>query len=194
MQVSLGERNGDMGGGSMGKVVILTGSMRKDGNTDLLAAAFADGARLYHEVEVLSVADYSVLPCIGCNACFTREGNTCFQNDDMQKLYPKLMEADVIAVASPVYFYGVSASLKAVIDRLHTPMRNRFRVQKLVLLAVAAATIPQVFDAIKMQYRLILDFFHLEDGGSVLVDGVREKGEIAGHPALRVAYRLGSEL
>lgn len=178
----------------MSKIVILVGSVRKGGNTDILAHAFAEGAKEHNDVEIISVADYSVNPCIGCNSCFTRENNRCFQQDDMLSIYEKLAEADVVAVASPVYFYGISSQLKAVIDRLHTPMRNTFKIKKLVLLLVAAATIPTVFDAIKVQYQLTLDFFNLENVGMVLVKGVKDKGEINGNPALEEAYELGHSL
>ncbi len=61
-----------------------------------------------------------------------REGNKCFQNDDMDGIYEKLKVADMVVVASPVYFYGISAELKAVIDRLHTPMRNEFQSKNLL--------------------------------------------------------------
>lgn len=105
----------------MSKVVVLIGSVRKDGNTDILAHSFAEGAKLHNDVEIISVADYKVNPCIGCNSCFTRENNRCFQQDDMLSIYNKLADTDVVAVASPVYFYGISSQLKAVIDRLHTP-------------------------------------------------------------------------
>ena len=155
----------------MGKVLILTGSMRKGGNTDLLAQAFAEGAEKNNEVEIISVADYKVNPCIGCNSCFTREKNECFQNDDMPVIYEKLREADTVVIASPVYFYGISAQLKAVIDRLHTPMRDEFHIKRLALLLVGAASLPELFDAIKLQYQLVLNFFHLEDAGMVLVRG-----------------------
>lgn len=73
----------------MNNIVILVGSMRKGGNTDLLAQAFAEGARENNSVEIVSVADYKVYPCIGCNSCFAREGNKCFQNDDMDEIYEK---------------------------------------------------------------------------------------------------------
>jgi len=175
----------------MGNIVILVGSMRKGGNTDLLAQAFAEGARENNFVEIVSVADYKVNPCIGCNSCFTREGNKCFQNDDMDGIYEKLKVADMVVVASPVYFYGISAELKAVIDRLHTPMRNEFSIKKLALLLVGAAELPELFDAIKLQYQLVLNFFHLEDLGMVLVRGVKDKGDIKGNAALKEAYDLG---
>ena len=178
----------------MSKIVILVGSTRKDGNTDLLAKSFAEGARENNEVEIISVADYHVNPCIGCNSCFEREGHGCFQKDDMQKIYAKLAEADVIVAASPVYFYGISAQLKAVIDRLHTPMRNEFQVKKLGLLLVAAATLPTVFVSIKMQYELILEFFKLEDAGSILVKGVKDIGDIKENKALEQAYELGKSI
>lgn len=178
----------------MSKIVVLVGSVRKNGNTDLLARAFVDGARKNNDVEVVSVADYRVNPCIGCNTCFARENHECFQKDDMDLIYEKLLEADIIVAASPVYFYGISAQLKAVVDRLHTPLRNEFHVKKLSLLLVGAAALPELFDAIKVQYQLILNFFHLEDAGMVLVRGVKDIGDIKGHLALQEAYDLGMSI
>lgn len=175
----------------MSRIVVLVGSMRKGGNTDLLAQAFAEGAGKDNTVEIVSVADYKVNPCIGCNSCFTREGNQCFQKDDMAEIYKKLKVADIMVIASPVYFYGISAELKAIVDRLHTPMRNGFQVKKLALLLVGAATLPELFDAIKLQYQLVLNFFHLEDAGMVLVRGVTDIGDIKSTKALEEAYKLG---
>ena len=100
----------------------------------------------------------------------------------------------MIVIASPVYFYGVSAQLKAIIDRLHTPFRNSFKVKKLGLLLVAAATLPAVFDAIELQYKLVLDFFKLEDAGRVLVRGVKDKGDIKDNRALKEAYDFGTSI
>lgn len=132
----------------MSKICVLVGSMKKGGNTDLLAKSFADGASKNNEIEIVSVADYNVKPCIGCNSCFTREDNKCFQNDAMTSIYHKLITTDILVIASPVYFYGISAELKAIIDRLHTPMRNKFHIKKLALLLVCAAELPNLFDAI----------------------------------------------
>lgn len=178
----------------MSKIVILVGSVRKNGNTDTLARAFYEGAKQNNEVEIVSVADYKVNPCAGCNSCFQRKDNTCFQQDDMAKIYDKLLRTDMVVIASPVYFYGVSAQLKAVIDRLHTPLRNEFHIKKLALLLVAAAELPSVFDAIKLQYQLVLDFFKLEDAGMVLVKGVKDIGDICGNKSLKEAYQLGLDI
>ncbi|MDE6231748.1 MAG: flavodoxin family protein [Lachnospiraceae bacterium] len=178
----------------MCKIVVLVGSVRKKGNTDLLARAFVEGAEKNNDVEVVSVADYKVNPCIGCNTCFSRENHKCFQKDDMELIYRKLTDADIIVAASPVYFYGISAQLKAVVDRLHTPLRNEFHVKKLALLLVGAATLPELFDAVKVQYQLILNYFHLEDAGMVLVRGVKDIGDMKNHPALKEAYELGESI
>lgn len=100
----------------------------------------------------------------------------------MQQIYDKLLEADILVIASPVYFYGITAQLKSIIDRLHTPLRNEFKIKKLALLLVGAATLPELFDSIKLQYQLTLNFFGLESAGMVLVRGVKDKGDIKATP------------
>ena len=72
-------------------ILILSGSPRKNGNTDLLVEAFAKGASEKHHVEVVSVHDYTVHPCMGCNACFSSEGNACVQKDDMPELFDSIL-------------------------------------------------------------------------------------------------------
>ena len=178
----------------MSRILVLNGSVRRGGNTELLVQSFAEGARKNNSVEIVSAADFKVNPCIGCNSCLKREGNACFQNDSMKEIYQKLKETDTLVIASPVYFYGISAQLKAVIDRLHTPMRNSFPIKKLALILVGAATLPEMFDAIKVQYKLALNFFGLEDAGTVLVRGAREKGDVKNTDGLKDAYNLGSSM
>lgn len=176
----------------MSKIVVLVGSMRKEGNTATLTSAFVKGAQKSgHEVTVVSVADYKVAPCSGCNACRKRKNQDCAVHDDMEKVFPILKEADTVVLASPVYFYGLSASLKAIIDRLHQPARSALKVKSMALLLVAADTLPAVFDAIKLQYQLILDYFHLKSLGEIFAYGVEAVGDIHGKPILDEAYNLG---
>ena len=175
----------------MSNIIILVGSMRKNGNTARLAQSFADGAVQNNNVEIVYVADYNVNPCIGCNSCFTREGNQCFQGDDMVQIYEKLRNSDIVVIASPVYFYSISAQLKAIVDRLHTPMRNTFHIKELGLLLVGAAELPNLFNPILMQYQMVLDFFKLESIGTVLVRGVNDIGDIDGNSVLKEAYDMG---
>ena len=172
-------------------ILILSGSPRKGGNTDFLVEAFVKGASQKHHVEVVSVHDYKVNPCMGCNACFRNEQHTCVQKDDMTVIYEKMSQTDILVIASPVYFYGLSAQLKAVIDRFHNPIRDTFHIKKMALLLVGAASLPELFDSILSQYRLCINFFKLEDAGHVLVRGVKEKGDIKKSNALEEAYLLG---
>lgn len=172
-------------------ILILSGSSRNNGNTDLLVEAFAKGASEKHHVEVVSVHDYTVHPCMGCNACFSSEGNACVQKDDMPVIYSKLANADMLVIASPVYFYGLSAQLKALIDRCHNPIRDTFHIRKAALLLVGAASLPELFDSILTQYQLCLNFFHIEDAGHVLVRGAKEKGSVRGTKAMEEAEALG---
>lgn len=175
----------------MSNITVLSGSMRKGGNTDLLVQAFEQGACGHNEVTVISVADYKINACTGCNYCYSNGKHLCCQKDDMMYVYEKLCESDVLVIATPVYFYGMSARLKAIIDRLHNPIRNEFKIKKTALLSVAADTLPQLFDSLLSQYMLTLDYFHLQNLGTVLVRGVEEKGAIKENPALKQAYELG---
>jgi multimeric flavodoxin WrbA len=170
-------------------ILILSGSPRKGGNTELLVEAFAKGAAKHH-VEIISVRDVKVNPCLGCNACFKTNG-ICAQKDDMAFIYEKMSQTDMLVIASPVYFYGISAQLKAIIDRFHNPIRDSFHIKKMALLLVGAATLPELFNAILTEYNLCLNFFNIEDVGKVLVRGVKDKGDIKDTGALNEAYTLG---
>ena len=179
-------------GGIKSNILILSGSPRKGGNTELLVEAFEKGASQKHHVEIVSVRDYKVNPCMGCNACF--KNHTCAQKDEMVSIYEKMANADMLVIASPVYFYGISAQLKTIIDRLHNPIRDTFHIKKMALLLVGAASLPELFDAILAEYNLCLNFFNLEDAGKVLVRGVKERGDIQNTDALNEAYELGLSL
>ena len=157
----------------------------------MLVEAFVKGAVSRHKVEVVSVHDYKVCPCLGCNACFNGEKYACVQKDDMPIIYEKMARADILVIASPVYFYGLSAQLKAVIDRCHNPIRDTFRIKKMALLLVGAASLTELFDSILAQYRLCLNFFKMDDGGRVLVRGAKEKGDVGIGDALKQSFELG---
>ncbi len=130
---------------------------------------------------------------MGCNTCFKTNG-ICAQKDDMAIIYEKMNLTDMLVIASPVYFYSISAQLKAAIDRFHNPIRDTFHIKKMALLLVGAATLPELFDAILTEYNLCLKFFNMEDAGKVLVRGVKDKGDIKGTSFLEDAYQLGTSI
>jgi len=94
------------------------GSKRKNGNTSLLVQRAVEKAKEEGmETEVIYLGDYSIADCTGCEGC--RDTYKCVVNDDMQKIYPLLVEADAIILGSPTYFYNVTADVKAFIDRCY---------------------------------------------------------------------------
>lgn len=100
------------------KVLGLVGSARKNGNTDILVQKVLQGVSLCGiEVELIYLSDISFTPCTGCEGCSTTF--RCIKNDDMQRIYDKLEEADGIVLGSPTYFYNVSALTKTFIERLY---------------------------------------------------------------------------
>ena len=99
------------------KVLILSGSPRKSGNSDLLCDEFMRGAlESGNEAEKIRVAGKHIAPCSGCYYCSAHNGE-CVHKDDMAEILQKIIDADVIVLSSPVYFYSISAQLKALIDR-----------------------------------------------------------------------------
>lgn len=100
------------------KILGIVGSKRKKGNTYHLVERALKGAESKGaQTELIYLGDYSINGCIGCEGC--KESFTCVINDDMQKLYPLLLEADGLILGSPTYFYDVSADVKAFIDRCY---------------------------------------------------------------------------
>lgn len=179
----------------MKNIIVIVGSPRKNGNTELLADAFIEGARSTgNHVEKISVIGKKIGGCIGCNACYRDAEHRCVQHDDMEDCYRRISIADVIVIATPIYFYGVSSQLKCIIDRLHNPIRSSFKVKKLGLLAACADEKESVFDSVITMYRAVLSYFSLDDGGMVTVCGVSEKGDIAGNPKLKAAEEMGRRI
>ena len=126
------------------KVLILMGSPRKEGNTAVLAARLAEGAReAGARVHSLVLQEMNVSPCTGCEGCAREGAAGCVVDDDMQDIYSRLRESDAIVFASPVYWFSVTAQLKTVIDRFYAVGggdRNILRGKRVgILLAYADA-------------------------------------------------------
>lgn len=100
----------------MKKVLIISGSPRKNGNSDTLCNEFMKGAEESgNQVEKIRLAEKKLNFCTGCGTCNTT--HKCVQKDDMEEMLNKMVEADVIVLATPAYFYGMSGQLKTFIDR-----------------------------------------------------------------------------
>lgn len=172
------------------KVLILSGSPRKGGNSDLLCDEFAKGAQeAGHEVEKIRVAEKKVGYCRACYAC--RGSGVCVQKDDMAEILQKMIDADVIVLASPVYFYSIAAQLKAVIDRTvarWTEVSNK----ELYYIATAADAENISAETTLACFRGYADCVEgAKEMGVILGMGAYEKGEIIGKPAMAQAYEMG---
>ena len=101
----------------MKKVLILEGSPRRNGNSAILSEEFARGAKeAGGDVEKVWITGKKIAGCLGCNGCY-RNGGECVLKDDMAEIREKMLAADVIVLVSPIYFYSMTAQMKAVIDR-----------------------------------------------------------------------------
>ena len=175
------------------KVLIISSSPRKRGNSETLAAAFAKGAQeAGHQVETVSLRDKQVGFCKGCLACL-KLGH-CVIQDDAVEIAAKMHDADVLVFATPVYYYCVSGQLKTMLDRANSLYDTDYAFTKAYLLAAAAEDAPETFEGTEKAVQGWVDCFpRCTLAGTVFAGGVNGVGEIAGHVALEQAYRMGKE-
>lgn len=174
------------------KILIVSGSPRKGGNTDIMAQAFAQGAQSRgHQTAVQSLGGLKIAPCLGCQYCFAHEGQ-CVQKDDMAGLLQQVDQADMLVFASPIYWFDVSAQMKCFIDRLYARGKTGFRHTKTALLLNSGA--PGVYDAAIAQYKATCSYLKWNDMGIVAVGGMKAKGDMAGCPELEKVRSLGASL
>ncbi len=176
------------------KVLILSGSPRKNGNSDILCDEFLKGAcAAGHSVEKVRVADKKIAPCLGCYHCASH-GGECVHNDDMKELMQKIIEADVLVLASPVYFYSICAQLKAVIDRTvarWTEVKNK----EFYYIVTAADAEKSSLETTIACFRGYADCVEGAVEKSIIYGGgAYEKGEITKTPAFSKAFEAGKNV
>lgn len=176
------------------KVLILSGSPRKGGNSDLLCDQFAKGAaESGHTVEKIRVTERNIHPCIACYHCRDNGGKCVFQ-DDMATLLQKMIDADVLVLSSPVYFYSIDAQLKAVIDRtvarwLEVKNKEFYYIVTMAEEEAASA------DTTLACFRGYADCVEgAIEKGVIIGGGAYEKGEIRSHTAMNTAYEMGKNV
>lgn len=187
------------------KVLGIFGSPRKEGNTDLLLEEALRGAEKEGaEVTRLRIRDYTITPCLECHGCDST--GQCVVLDDMQKIYPLLLEADVVFFASPIFFYSISAWAKALVDRSQAFWARKYRLKdpslgkeakrrKGFFISVGATKGQKLFEGAVLTVKYFFDVIHAEYMGDLLLKGIDEKGDILKHPeALRQAFEAGQKL
>lgn len=149
-------------------VLVLNGSPRPEGSVSKMVSAFKEGAEeAGHTVAVLAVAHMDIAGCRACEWCHTRGEGACIQKDDMEQVYARWNEADVIVLASPVYFYVFSGQLQCALHRTYAP-GNPARAKKAALILSAGS---DCFDTAVAQYRKTFGWAKVPDAGIVTAFG-----------------------
>jgi len=155
------------------KVLGIVGSPRKNGNTEILVKEALESARkLGAEIEMINITGLNITPCDGCESCDTT--GKCKIEDDMQVIYTKLLQSDGIIFGSPVYYWGVTAQMKAIIDRTFV-----FRKTRQLRNKVAGAVIVARYTGASSAFSAFLDFFSLQKMIPATSIGLRTEEELA---------------
>jgi multimeric flavodoxin WrbA len=186
------------------RVLGIAGSPRKNGNTDMLLAEFMRGAESRGaETKTFFLRELKYNTCIHCDGCL-KTGN-CVIKDEMQLIYPEMEKADVIVMASPIQFMGVTAPMKAMIDRcqalwarkyvLKIPPLGDRRPRKGFFISVGGRKIPNLFEPSLIMMKTYFRIIDIDYAGELVFKGIDEKGAIATHPdALKQAFTAGQKI
>jgi multimeric flavodoxin WrbA len=185
-------------------VLGIYGSPRKGGNTDILLEELLKGAaEAGNQVSSLRCCDFRIEGCLECGGC--DETGECVINDDMQIIYPQLLDAQVIILASPIFFYSVTAQAKALIDRCQAMWCKRSVQSKTAgasvqqgvgyLVSVGATKGANLFEGAKLVSKYFFDALGMKFGGGLFFPSVEGREHIRQHPdALKQAHDLGTKL
>jgi multimeric flavodoxin WrbA len=173
------------------KVLVLSASPRKGGNSDLLCDQFMLGAtEAGNQVEKIFIRDKIINHCIACGAC-QGNGGRCTQQDDMDEVLDKMIGADVIVMATPVYFYTMSGQMKTLIDRTYaryTGISNK----EMYFIMTAAVSRKELLERTLEGFRGFTSCLSgAKEKGVIYGTGAWNKGDIKGSPAMTQAYEMG---
>lgn len=172
------------------KILILTGSPRKNGNSNTLAEHFIRGAEeAGHEIVRFDAAFKEVHPCIGCNKCGMN--GECVFKDDFEFVRNHIVDAGMVVFATPMYYFGISAQIKAVIDRFYAINGSIHVPKKAALLMTYADNDKRKEKAITDHYEILLDYLGWSDAGKIIAPGVWPVGAVNHTKYPELAYLLG---
>lgn len=180
-------------------ILILNGSPRIKGNTAMLCDAFAEGAKsVGHTVTRFDLQKMNIHGCLGCVKGGKDASSPCVQKDDMLKIYPAYREADIVVLASPMYYWGLSGQLKTTFDRLFAVAECNSGYanprKDCALIMAAEGNSADNWKPVLDYYKSLLGFLEWKDLGHVLAGGVFDAGAVAGTPVIDEAFRFGASL
>ena len=157
-------------------ILILNGSPRPNGNTAAMVKAYAEGAaEAGHTVHVVDVCKKKIGGCLACEYCHTEGNGKCIQQDDMQEVYPLLEEAEMIVLASPIYYHSFSGQLQCAINRIYALDKPK-KLRKAALLMSSGSDL--VYSGAIFEYQnSFLQYLNLQDCGMFAAHGESNKSE-----------------
>lgn len=171
------------------KILILNGSPRLDGNTAAMIRAFMKGAeKSGHEVNKFDVCHMNIKGCMACEYCHTNGHGTCVQNDDMQRIYPYFEDAEMIVLASPIYYLHISGQLQSAITRTYNIGIPKNLKKAAMILSSGADNVYE--GAIYSYHYGFIDYMGLEDLGVYTAFGSQNKSP----EKLDELYQLGQSI
>lgn len=179
----------------MGKnILVLQGSGRKAKNTAELARSFCSAAEeAGNEVTYVELTGLSIGGCIDCKHCWKNNGE-CSQKDDMTQIYEYLHAADIVVLATPIYFFGMTAQIKAPLDRMYAGIGKSFGIEAMALLCTFQDSDESIMQPIIDQYLNMTNYCKYENLGVVYASGLNNEDDIKTHDALRQARELGASI
>lgn len=175
------------------KVVIISSTPRVNGNSHVLSEEFKKGAEeAGNEVTLISLRENKINFCIGCYFC--QSNGKCFQNDGMNEILEKILEADVLVFATPIYFYDVCGQLKAFIDRF-LPKYEEIKNKDLYLIATAGENEKEAVSGAINTIQGFLDCVeNVELKGVVYGVGLHDIGDAKNSDKAKEAYEMGKNI
>lgn len=185
------------GSGKQKNILIITGSARVQGNSELLAESFAKGAReAGHIVTIFQSGQNRMSGCLYCDACWST-GKPCVVEDNFDKLWPLLEQADMLVFCSPLYWYAYSGHIKNAMDRMYAYSKKDklrdLKIKETMLLMCGESWFKKSFDGPAESYRQMIGYKGWKDRGRLFVTSVHEKGKIIGNSSLKTAEKMGRE-
>ena len=175
------------------KVLVITGSPRKNGNSNTLAEHFIKGAEeAGHKVVRFDSAFKNVHPCIACDKCGMN--GECVFKDDFEFVRNNIVDADAVVFATPMYYFGISAQIKAVIDRFYAINGQIHVPKKSVLIMTYADTSSKEAQPIINHYETLLNYLGWSDAGKIIASGVWTEGSVNNTQYPKQAYELGKNI
>lgn len=155
------------------RILVLNGSPRPNGNTKGMVESFREGAvTAGHQVDVVDVCRLKIGGCLACEFCHTKGHGSCVQKDDMQEVYALLKEAEMLVIASPIYYHGISGQLKCVIDRFYAAAYSMKPPHLKKVAMILSSGDANMYDGAMFSYQGdFLDYLGLEDMGVFMAHG-----------------------